>query len=62
MKRQQVLVFIGMLVLGFAYTNCGQAGNIELKSIPVDQNLAAGVDDTPATPVNPPVRDPVRRY
>jgi len=58
MKRQQVYVFIGMLVISSAYTNCGQAGHIELKSIPVSENLSAGVVGTPTTTV--PSKDPVQ--
>lgn len=57
MKRQQAYVFIGMLIVSIAYTNCGQVGNIELKSFPVSESLAAETEDT-ATTVPP--KDPVQ--
>lgn len=45
MKRQKVLLFFGILVLVLGYTNCGQVGDIELKSIPLDENLTSSVKD-----------------
>lgn len=50
MKRQQIYVFIGMLAISFIYTNCGQPGDISLKSIPIDENSVSSVPGVPNVP------------
>ncbi len=53
MKVQKTFVILSLFVIGFSYTNCGQVGQIELKSISaIEQNYSAVTN-----PANDPVRD-----